>query len=211
MSTQPRLTRQEKREETRARLLAAAGTVFARHGLQAATLDEIAAEAGFTKGALYAHFASKEDLVLEMLDLRFAQRLEEIERAMATGEDPEETARRAAADFTSYLAADPEWQRLFFEFAAHAVRHPEFRARLVARYRALRTRIAAVLESHARTLGLAPPLPPDALATMCFAMANGWALENLLEPEAATDDLYAGMLALFFAGVRTASGSVPEA
>lgn len=211
MSAPPRRSRRERQAETRARLLDAAGTVFARRGLEGSTLDEIAAEAGFTKGALYANFASKEDLFLAMLDLRFATRLEEIERAMAPGEDPEETARRAAADFTRFLAADPEWQRLFFEFAAHAARHEPFRRELVTRYRDLRERIGTVLASHAETLGLTPPIPAEALATMCFAMANGWALERLLEPEAAPDELFAGMLALFFGGVRAASGSVPPA
>jgi AcrR family transcriptional regulator len=211
VSTAPaRRTRRERQAETRARLLEAAGSVFARRGLEGASLDEIAAEAGFTKGALYANFASKEDLFLAMLDERFSTRLDEIERAMSLGEDPDDTARRAAADFTSYLAADPEWQRLFFEFAAHAARHEDFRRELVARYRALRERIGTVLASHAETLGIQPPVPPEALATMCFAMANGWALERLLEPEAAPDELYAGMLALFFTGVRAASSdSVP--
>jgi AcrR family transcriptional regulator len=210
VSAPPKQSRRERQAETRGRLLTAAGEVFARRGLDRASLDEIAAEAGFTKGALYANFASKEDLFLAMLDERFSTRLDEIERAMSLGEDPDDTARRAAADFTSYLAADPEWQRLFFEFAAHAARHEDFRRELVARYRALRERIGTVLASHAETLGIQPPVPPEALATMCFAMANGWALERLLEPEAAPDELYAGMLALFFTGVRAASSdSVP--
>src|SRR5438876_3817962 len=70
-----RQRRGERRLQTRARLLAAAERVFARRGYYAATLDEIAAEAGFTKGALYYNFASKEELFLALLDQHIESRI----------------------------------------------------------------------------------------------------------------------------------------
>ena len=87
-----------------------------------ASIDEVAEDAGFTKGAFYANFKSKEELFLAMLDERFAERLR---RSSARGDRrrAEEQARRAGADFAEYLRADPEWQRLFFEFAAYAARN----------------------------------------------------------------------------------------
>ena len=113
-------------------------------------------------------------------------------------------------DFSHYLAADPEWQRLFFEFAAHAARNDDFREELVTRYSALRQRIAAVYERRAEELGIEPPVPHDQIAVMTFAMANGIALEQLLEPDAVPDDLFGTMLMVFFTGLRTlaAEGAV---
>jgi AcrR family transcriptional regulator len=200
-----RLTRKEKQAHTRSRLIQAAGTVFARRGLHHASIDDVAEEAGFTKGAFYANFASKEELFLAMLDVRFASRLEELERATASDESPEEQARQAGADFSRAIAADPEWERLFFEFAAHAGRNEPFRRELVKRYRGLRKQIE---ELYRRRIERDPemeasPLSLERVALMTFAMVNGMALEKMLEPDAVDDELYGTMLMIFFTGLRT--------
>ena len=200
-----RLTRKEKQAHTRSCLMKSAARVFARRGLQQASIDEVADDAGFTKGAFYANFKSKEELFLAMLDERFAERLEEIERATASSAEPEEQARRAGADFTKYISSDPEWQRLFFEFAAYAARNEDFRQELVTRYKALRDRITDFYRRRAEELGVAPPVPLEQLSLMTFAMANGVALEKLLEPDTVSDDLYGTMLMIFFAGLRAVS------
>jgi AcrR family transcriptional regulator len=205
MAQAQRLTRKEKQAETRARLLEAAGTVFARRGLHQASIDDVAEEAGFTKGAFYANFASKEELFLAMLDEHFAARLADLERATAGDEAPEEQARQAGADFSRAIASDPEWERLFFEFAAHAGRSEQFRKELVKRYRTLRQRIE---ELYRRRIERDPemedpPLPLDKIALMSFAMVNGMALEKMLEPDAVDDELYGTMLMIFFTGLRT--------
>jgi AcrR family transcriptional regulator len=200
-----RLTRKEKQADTRSRLMRAAGTVFALRGLHQASIDEVAEQAGFTKGAFYANFASKEELFLAMLDERFAARLEEIEATTATDEAPEEQARQAGADFSRAISADPEWERLFFEFAIHAVRNDSFREELVERYRSLRERIEELYRRRLeRVEGIEePPVPFDRVALMTFAMVNGMALEKMLEPEAVDDELYGSMLMIFFTGLRT--------
>jgi len=203
-----RLTRKERQAHTRARLMSSAARVAARRGLEGASLDEVAEEAGFTKGAVYANFASKEDLFLSMLDARFAERIDELNRVLTSGGSPEEQARRAASDFIAAIESEPEWERLFFEFATYAARNEDFRRELVRRYRALRERIAALLERRACELGIEPSVPADQVATMTFAMANGIALERLLEPEAVPDDLYPTMMATFFTGL--AAGGQPR-
>jgi AcrR family transcriptional regulator len=205
------LTRKERQRRTRSRLLRSAARVFARRGLAQASIDEVAAAAGFTKGAFYANFSSKEDLFLAMLDERFDERLAEIERLTSTDEGLESQARAAGDEFVRYLAADPDWQRLFFEFAAHAARNEPFRAALVKRYRGLREGLARVFERRARALGLPSPVPVEQLALMTLAMANGFALERLLEPEAASDELYGMMLLTFFAGLRALAQERGEA
>jgi AcrR family transcriptional regulator len=200
-----RRTRKEQQAHTRSCLMKSAAKVFSRRGLQQASIDEVAEDAGFTKGAFYANFKSKEELFLAMLDERFAERIDEIDRATRGGGEPEEQARRAGLDFGRYLAADPEWQRLFFEFAAHAARNDDFREELVTRYRALRERIAAVYERRASELGIESPVPYEQVALMTFAMGNGISLERLLEPESVPDDLLGTTLMIFFTGLRTLS------
>ena len=198
-----RMTRDERRAHTRSCLMAAAGTIFSRRGLQQASIDEVAEEAGYTKGAFYANFKSKEELFLAMLDERFAARLSEIEDVVASEGDIEAQTRQAGTDFTEHLRANDEWERLFFEFAAYAARNDEFRAELVTRYRSLREAMTAAFSRYCSQHDIDPPIPMQQVALMTFAMANGFALEQLLEPEAVDDDVYSTLLLIFFTGLRT--------
>ena len=196
-----RLTRKESQAHTRECLMRSAALVFARRGLQQASIDEVAEDAGFTKGAFYANFKSKEELFLAMLDERFAKRLEDIEAAIAAEGDAAEKARLAGDSFVAQMRADPEWERLFLEFGAYAARDDDFREELVTRYRAMTDRIAAALESHGSQMDKQPALPYQQVAQMCGVMANGFALEKLLDPESVPDEMYGTMLAVFFAGL----------
>ena len=198
-----RLTRASRSRDP-ACLLEAAATVFARRGMQQASIDEVAEDAGFTKGAFYANFKSKEELFLAMLDDRFAGHVEEIDRVLASDAEPEDQARAGAANFIDFISSDPEWERLFFEFSAYASRNENFRQELVARRRQLQERMAERYRKRADELGVEPPFPIEDIARMTFAMADGIALQKLLDPESVADDLYPTMLATFFAGVRAA-------
>ncbi|CAA9537423.1 MAG: hypothetical protein AVDCRST_MAG30-4377 [uncultured Solirubrobacteraceae bacterium] len=190
------------RAETRAALMRAAGEAFAERGLRDVSIDEIARRAGFTKGAFYANFASKEELFLAMLDERFEHRADQLHAMLSDDAEPEVQARRTADEFSAYVAADPEWERLFFEFATHAARHEAFRVELVARYRMLREGMAADYERRAAEVGLALPFPAEHLALMTFVMGNGVALEQLLEPEAVPEGFFGTMLTVWVAGLR---------
>jgi len=199
-----RLTRAQKKAETRSRLLEAAAKVFARRGMQQGSIDEVAEHAGFTKGAFYANFKSKEELFLAMLDDRFAKHVEEIDRVLASDAEPEDQARAGAANFIDLITSDPEWERLFYEFSAYASRNESFRQELAARRRHLQERMAELFRRRAEQLGVEPPFPVEDIARMTFAMADGIALQKLLDPESVSDDLYPTMLATFFSGVRAA-------
>jgi AcrR family transcriptional regulator len=209
-----RLSRKEKQAHTRTCLMESARRIFARRGLDQASIDEVAADAGYTKGAFYANFKSKEELFLAMLDERFAERVEELDRVLATEGTMEDHVREAGANFMRYLGADPEWQRLFFEFTAYAARNEEFRQELVTRYRAVRKRMAEVFAEHAKAQGIESSVEKkEPIALMLCAMANGVALENLIDPEVMDDDVYPTMLVIFFAGLRALSkaGHAPVA
>jgi AcrR family transcriptional regulator len=187
-----------------------AAALAARRGIEGASLDAVAQAAGFTKGAVYANFGSKEELFLAMLDAHFDARLAELDRILSTEADPDDQAREAAAGLMRALSEEPEQHRLFFEFAVHAARNEDFREQLIARYRGLRERLAELLAHRAERLGIEPVLPADEIAAMAFAMANGMALERLLEPEAVPDRLFGEMMATFFTGLRARAGVPPS-
>lgn len=206
MSAATRLTRAEKKAETRARLLRSATTVFAERGMERASIDDVAERAGYTKGAFYASFTSKEDLFLALLDEHFADLLERLDRVLSGDDDLVDQAREGAASFMSFIAADPDWERLFFDFSVYATRNEPFRRELVHRRRALREGIGTLLQRRVDELGVEPPLPVADIAMMVFAMGDGVALQKLLDPESVEEELYPTMLATFFAGLR-AQGS----
>jgi AcrR family transcriptional regulator len=203
----PRLSRKEKQARTRSSLLKSAAKVFCRHGMDGASIDQVAEDAGYTKGAFYANFKSKEELFLAMLDEHFERRIFEIERAFAdAAESPPEQARHAASDFARSLHADPETARLFQEFYVYAIRNENFREELVTRFATLRNRIERVYQRRADELGLTLDEPMERIVRMVIAMADGWALWQLIEPDAVDDPLLEEMMALFTTGVGVRGG-----
>jgi AcrR family transcriptional regulator len=201
-----RMTRKEKQAHTRSCLMESAARLIASRGLERASVEEVADGAGFTKGAFYANFKSKEELFLAMLDERFAQRVEEADRAFAGDEPPPEQARQSAADFARWRRSDPEAERLFLEFASYALRNEGFRAELLTRFTTLRDRLERVYQRRADAYGLELPVPMERVVRMVIAMADGWALWQLLEPDAVDDELLETMMAIFTTGLGAVSG-----
>lgn len=196
-----RLTRSEKREQTRAQLLDAAATVFAERGLDGATVDDVAAHAGFTKGAVYAHFGSKDELFLAMLEQRYACRMEELERVLLAPGAAVDNARTAGHEFQRYAQSDPDWQRLYLEATLRASRDAGFRAAFARRHREMHDRMAAVIEQGLAQSGLEASIPYDRLATAISAIVSGVLLETLVAPGKDTDDLLGSMMELLMPGV----------
>ena len=89
------MNRKAKQARTRAKLMRSAAHLFCRRGLEQASVEDIATDAGYTKGAFYSNFKSKEELFLAMLDEKFGEHLERIEGALRTDEPPDEAARHA--------------------------------------------------------------------------------------------------------------------
>lgn len=207
MSAPPRPTRKEQQARTRAALLRSAGRVLAAKGLAGASIAEIVEDAGFTKGAFYANFSSKDELLLAVLDETFARAISDIEGAVEGHADVEGQAREAGDAWVAQLAQEPAGGRLFLELMVHAARDEQFRAALVERQQVLRDRVTGIFESRAADLGLTPPFPLDRAARMTSAMAHGVALARLVEPDAIDDDFFGTMLVTFIAGLL-AGGTV---
>ena len=102
------LTRAERGAVTRAALLRSASKSICELGMHGASIDLITERAGYTKGAFYAHFASKEELFLAMLEEKFAQELERVDATMAGAGQPADEARAAAREFLRYVDRDPD-------------------------------------------------------------------------------------------------------
>jgi AcrR family transcriptional regulator len=185
-----RLTRAEQREQTRGCLVEAAAKVFTRRGYDKASLDEVAEEAGFTKGAVYSNFKGKEDLFLATIDAHFEERLRSIKRVLEEEPDEQGTAHAAGMDFMNKLNADPEYFALFFEFWAYAQRNPAVKKKFLPRVQRFRAALAELL-----------PDQSEQVAAMLIAMAAGVAMERELDPKAVPDDMYALMLQFFFRGM----------
>jgi AcrR family transcriptional regulator len=201
-------TRIERSEETRAALLRSASRLICELGMHGASIDRIAAHAGYTKGAFYAHFASKEDLFLVVLDEHFATELARLD-AVLTGAAPVEEARRAAEDFLAHIDADPQWRRVYQEFATHAARHDAFRVEFATRQRGLRARMAEIFERWAGELGVTPSVPAADVAAMTFFMADGFLLDQIIDPELDAS-LYGRMFEVFTHGLIAMAAAADE-
>jgi AcrR family transcriptional regulator len=174
----PRLRRSEQVDRNRDALLAAARRVFLARGYQRATLEQIAEEAGFSKGVVYSQFDSKGDLFLALLERRAAERAAENARVVE--------GRRGADALRALLRAGEAdvrrahgWATLLVEFRTIAAREPA----LNRRYAAIHARTIAGLEAVLARANLGAA-PTRAMAELILAVGAGTALERCVRGDA---------------------------
>ncbi len=192
-------TRAERGARTRRALLDSAQDAFLELGLDAASVDRIARGAGFTKGAFYAHFESKRELVLTLLEERFSEQLEHFEQKLSGVGEPGEETRAAAADFVENTLSDGRWTSLFLQFAAYAARDEDFRGEFIGRYKQHQAQLAELLAAWNPRLTEASGHAPIDASAMVFALANGFILERIIDPEI-DDRLFGESLVIFLRG-----------
>ena len=199
-----RLTRDESRLHTRERLLEAATEVFSRRGFEAASVDEIADEAGFSKGAVYSNFASKEELFLTLLDRHLWNELQSmmtqftVPKAAPDVEtvtvDAKESKQREESRHPQTFKEELQKKRteniLTLEFFLYAMRHPEAQQQLAERYRFARQEITRVLQTLLHEHGGQAGFPVEYMSWSIIAFGLGLGLQAYLEPVALPDDLY---------------------
>ena len=201
MAIEP-LTRARRREMTRRHLMDAAATVFARDGFHGASLDDVAATAGFTKGAVYSNFKSKEDLFLAVFDDRLVQEHDEMQRVLA---DPvvvngltEQLPRvRGVIENT----CDDEWTALYLEFVLYAKRNPEAAEKLAASARRQREWTIAMLEQQYVSIGAEPNFAIPVLAMLSISLFEGLSLGRLADPSAFTQDVLTDVLTFLYESI----------
>jgi AcrR family transcriptional regulator len=180
-----RLLRAQRKERTREELVDAARAVFLRRGFHSASLDEIAEEAGYTKGAVYSNFDGKDGLFLAVFDEHFRRRAEQYVEIVFDHEEIEDSYRAVARFWRDANEREPEWARLVAEFLVHASRHEPLRAAVhEVRERGLAA-IAAVIDALAQRHGVEFVLPTRDVARGGGALNRGLAIEQLIDPQLA--------------------------
>ncbi len=193
-----RLTREERKAQTRDRILEAARDLFLRQGFHATSLEQIAAEAGFTKGAVFSNFESKSDLFLALIDLRTPQRIAAVDRALASrGRTIGEEARRAARAYMRTAHEPREWSVLLTEFWAHASRDLNLRQELARRHERVLDALTERIEATVAVQGVQLTLPARLMARALWSIAQGLVLEQLVDGETASELVDVAWDALF--------------
>ena len=193
-------TPERRMERTRAALIASARHLFATRGFEGASLDEIAEAAGYTRGAIYRHFANKEDLFFavndsvstEILDT-FAEELD-LEETSAVDDNA-----HYAAMWMKALAGNDELWALNVEWSLFQYRNPSVRERSAEMLRENRQRVAAFMEHYMSAQGFRFKLPVETVAAMLLNAADGFATTARLDPDA--ERLFATFLDLFLTTV----------
>jgi AcrR family transcriptional regulator len=201
------MTRAESQARTQADLIAAAARVFARRGYERASIAEIADEAGYSHGAVYSNFESKEDLFLALYEQWVARRVAEIDATWSGQGTLAERARAAADEWVRRLESDPAPFLLRLELTVRAAHDRDLQQKLATRVGAVPLAIRRLIESAAQEEAPPPPLPADEIALAFQALSMGLALEALTNPAAVRVGLGGDLAALLVAALRTRSGS----
>lgn len=204
-------TRKQAAAETRDRLLDAAREVFIRRGYEAASIYEIAEDAGRTIGALYGHFGSKEGIFLELLDRHFAEQIEALDNATRHALTDADAVASGASLWRELLVQERGLFVLFLEFWAAALRDPEIQPRFAESYRTLRAALAGIIEAEAARRHVRLRVSTEGAAIVFDAFIDGFALHKLVDPDAVPDDLLLRGLSWLAAGMTAGAPAGPTA
>src|SRR5689334_14294857 len=204
-----RLSRAEKKELTTAQLLERARSVFLERGYHRSTLDDIADAAGFTKGAVYARFKSKDELFFALYDEWVDQRIEDLARYNTPPKSFEALLRADAKRLMALRNTHGDWYVLLLEFWTYAVRDERLRQELAAHHERFVRELAKAIEASARALNATLKRPAIYLARAGTAMSLGVTLERLLDPQSVPETLLETMLVLLGSQVTVPTTDKP--
>ncbi|WP_405167069.1 TetR/AcrR family transcriptional regulator [Nocardia sp. NBC_01499] len=176
-----RLTRSESQARTRADLIATARDLFLSDGYASTSLERVAEEAGYSKGAVYSNFRTKKELGLEVIELIHATKFDEVTDLLAAGDSFEEQLERFQA-WAERTVGDVGWTMLEFEFATVSRDDPALRAALVSSLSVVRGAVAAQVQTLADTMGIELPVPAEDAATGILSMGIGLGMQRAIDP-----------------------------
>ena len=196
-----RWTRQRRVEHTRNLLLDAAEEVVARQGFGASSLEVIADAAGYTRGAIYSHFGTKEDLFIAVMERqlqRFLDGFSDIVDSFETLSDFD--VDKLAARWRELTIGGPERAALGYEFTLFLMRNPEARARVADQRQETVRSLARYIEAHLEKVGGRLRVRSDLLAKVLIATNEGVTLGSHIDSE----DLYRPFLEMVMSHVVSA-------
>lgn len=197
-----RWTRQRRVEHTRNLLLDAAEEVVARQGFGAAALEVIADAAGYTRGAIYSHFGTKEELFLAVMERqlqRFLDGFTDIVESFQSLDDFD--AEPLAERWRELSIGAPDRAALGYEFTLFLLRNPEARARVAAQRAETVQSLAHYIDAHLEKIGGRLKVRADLLAKVLIAANEGVTLASHIDGE----DLYRPFLEMVMAHVEPAT------
>lgn len=189
-----RRTVRPERADVRERLLAAGRAVFAEVGYQKASLDAIAGRAGFSKGAVYSNFASKDELFLALLEHEVAAMREALTVAVAAQGSSLADDVRVLASAVLGWARDGRAQLVFAEFRAQAAHDPALARRTASVRAGLVDATADLLADVVAARGGRLTVPTADAAVLLLALVNGLALEHVGRSEVVALDSIVALL-----------------
>ncbi|WP_396903713.1 TetR/AcrR family transcriptional regulator [Mycolicibacterium phlei] len=195
-----RWTRERRLEHTRSLLLDAAENVFGEKGFTAATLDDIAYAAGYTKGAIYKHFATKEDLFLAVSDRYWRRYFDNFAEVMSAASQVGEHERDRIAQRWRELSRDrgADHAALGHEFTLYLLRNPEARERVSAKRTEVAEALADFIVKGVEQLGGTLLIPPLTLARVLIATSDAVVLASELDDI----DLYRPIVDMYIAAIK---------
>lgn len=170
-----------RRAGTRERLLDAAWSEFTSRGYAVTSVENVCERAGFTRGAFYSNFTTKDDIFLALHRRQVDRVISELETRRARRRGAADLAE-TVAEVLGGLASDREWYLLRTEFLLHAARRPEAAAALVTSRTQLRDRLAEILAETLEELGLHATVPVGELAGWLLLVDDGGIARSLIEP-----------------------------
>ncbi|SEQ98504.1 TetR/AcrR family transcriptional regulator [Lentzea albida] len=181
-----RLTRVEQQARTHEHLLRAGRQVFLRKGFLAASVEEIAAEAGYTRGAVYKHFGGKEGLWLAIVEADAGTHLDGLRQALGRTGDRDELIATLGGAAHEEAA---KWTAVTAEVLAATAQQPQIAAQVAALQQRHDAQVVTLLAEHFERLGLDPVLPVDQIVVVIGALGIGLALRQAVLREPAADVL----------------------
>ncbi|MCU6615002.1 TetR/AcrR family transcriptional regulator [Achromobacter mucicolens] len=192
-----RLTREQSRDQTRQRLLDAAQSIFLSKGFVAASVEDIAEQAGYTRGAFYSNFSSKSELFLQLLKRDHENVMADM-RAIFEGGESRSQMEGRVLDYYSKHFRENDCFLLWMEGKLQAARDPDFRMGFVACLRELRAATTEYIRQFSAQVGTPLPLPAEQLAVGLLALSDGMQFSVAFDPQAVTPEMTEAVLAGFF-------------
>jgi AcrR family transcriptional regulator len=169
-----------RRADTVERLLDAALETFADLGFAAASVEDICRRGGFTRGAFYSSFRTKDELFAALFNRETARNLARAEEQLVGLEDEDDPVSVAVERCLSTFRADRTWVLVHTEYALYAARHPQAAAALRRHAEELHRRLTALIEAAAERIGLRLTLPANRLARIVLALHDGVVIREVL-------------------------------
>ena len=178
----PRMTRAESQARTRETLVATATELFLRVGYAATSLEKVADEAGYSKGAVYSNFRNKDELCLAVVDAIRADQAHRMAAALE-GATSLETMLQAFQRWADETIGDVAWTVFEVEFATRSRQDDGVRRELAKRNAQIRDAVTTLLEQHAEEFGITLPMPASDCATALLSLGVGLGVQRAIDPD----------------------------